>query len=184
MVEGSVARRYARALMDLARETGTVATVEGELRRFHAVYQADGAQLGNALSNPVITLAERHAVLEAVLPRLGFGGLTSNFLRLLLDKDRMAVLADVVREFRALADAEENRVRATVTTAFPMDAAMEAEVAAALSKSTGKNVELTTQVDAQLLGGMVARVGSVVYDASLRTRLDRLQLQISQPVKA
>jgi F-type H+-transporting ATPase subunit delta len=170
--------------MGLAREAGQVAAIERDLRGFADVYGADDAVLGGALSNPIITLGERRGVLDAVLARLGLSPLTGNFLRVVLDKNRMGALPDIVREFRVLADDEANRVRATVTTAFALDAGMEAEVRDSLSRTTGKNVELTTQVDPQLLGGMVARVGSIVYDASLRTRLDRIQLQIAQPVKA
>lgn len=184
MVEGSIGRRYAKAIMGLAREEGRVDAILDELERFQATCSEGDGQLGLALSNPVVTHAERTQLLNAILPRLGLSSTTTNFLHLLSEKDRMGALGDVVREYRVLADQAANRVRATVTTATALDAAMTAEVKAALEKNTGKTVVLETRVDPQLLGGMVARVGSIVYDASFRTRLDRIQLSLSAPVRA
>lgn len=184
MVEGSIGRRYAKALMELAREEGRIDAILGEIERFHAFCHAGDGALAAALQNPVVTHVERASLLTTLLPRLGLSTTTANFLRLLSDKDRMAALADVVREYQALADVAANRVRATVTTAAPLDAAMTAEVKAALEHTTGKTVVLDSKVDPNLLGGMVARVGSVVYDASLRGRLDRLQLSLSAPIRA
>lgn len=184
MVEGSIGRRYAKAVMAIAREEGRVDAILAEIERFHETCQTGEGELAAALSNPVVTHSERASLLAAVLPRLGLSTTTVHFLQLLSEKDRMGSLPDVVREYRALADVEANRVRATVTTATPLDAAMTAEVKAALEQNTGKTVVLETRVDPNLLGGMVARVGSIVYDASFRTRLDRLQLSLSAPIRA
>lgn len=181
MTEGSVARRYARALLDLAREGGLLDRVDADLNAFVAATAGD---LGVVLSNPVFTPSERTAVLDAVLPRLALDPLTVTFLRLVLDKDRMGAIADIHRAYRALADVEANRVRATVTTAAAIDAATERQVVDALSAATGKTVVVTTKVDPSLLGGMVAQVGSRVYDASLRSRLEQLQLSLAAPARA
>jgi F-type H+-transporting ATPase subunit delta len=181
MTEGSVARRYARAFLELARESDALDRVEADLTAFLGLFSGE---LGDAMSNPVFTQAERRAVLDAVLARVDYHPYTLSFLRLLLDKDRMDRLVDVHREFRALADTEAGRVRATVTTAFPMDAALTDAVRASLSATTGKDVVISTRVDPALLGGMVAQVGSRVFDASLRTRLDQLQLSLAAPARA
>ncbi|MFO0002631.1 MAG: ATP synthase F1 subunit delta [bacterium] len=119
-----------------------------------------------------------------MLPGLGLHPHVASFLRLLLDKDRFAALADIAREYRALADAEAGRVRATVTTAAELTPATRDAVANALVRSTGKKVVLETRVDPALLGGLVAQVGGRVYDASLRTRLERLQLSLVNPSQA
>lgn len=184
MIEGSVARRYARALFELARDEGRIDPVAEQLDRFDALARSGDGRLGAVMSNPVYTQAERRAVLDAVIPALGLDPLVARFLRLLLDKDRMAALPDVRRAYRGLADDVAGRVRATVTTAFPLSDELRDQVMQALARATGKQVVLETTVDPSLLGGMVARVGSTLYDASLRTRLDRLQLSLSTPARA
>ena len=118
------------------------------------------------------------------MPGLALHPHTVNFLRLLLDKDRFAALPGVVREYRALSDAEAGRVRATVTTASELSPAMREAVNSALTQTTGKKVLLESRVDPSLLGGLVAQVGGRVYDASLRTRLERLQLTLVNPSQA
>lgn len=179
MIEGSLARRYAKALLELAQETHAVDAVGTQLESFVALCQANDGQLLAAMGNPGFTAAERKGVLDAVLPRLALSPLFVNFIRLVVDKDRFAALPDIAREYRALADTLANRVRATVTTASPASAALQAEIAAALAAATGKQVVLETQVDPTLLGGMVARVGSRLFDASLRTRLETLQVALA-----
>jgi F-type H+-transporting ATPase subunit delta len=96
-----------------------------------------------------------------------------------LEKDRFAALPDIAREYRGIADALAYRVRATVTTATPASPALQGEIARALSIATGKTVVVNATVDPQLLGGMVARVGGRVFDASLRTRLESLQVTLA-----
>jgi F-type H+-transporting ATPase subunit delta len=181
MTEGSISRRYARALLDLGRDNANIDALGADLARF--LENARG-QLLETLSNPVYTRAERRAVLDAVLVRIPLSPLAQNFLRLLLDKERMAALEDIARAYGELADAAAGRVRALVTTASPMSPALQAEVAAALSGSTGQTVVIEARVDSSLLGGITARVGSRFIDASLKGRLERLQLALLTPSAA
>jgi F-type H+-transporting ATPase subunit delta len=182
MTEGSIARRYAKALLEIAREENALDRVGEDLVRMSRTVETSA--LSGVIANPSFTLAERRAVLDAVLPGQALHARTVTFLKLLLDKDRFGALADISREYRALADAELGRVRAVVTTATELTPASRDEVASALSRATGKKVVLDTTVDPTLLGGIVARVGDKVYDASLRTRLDRLQLALTNPSQA
>jgi F-type H+-transporting ATPase subunit delta len=184
MADGSLARRYAKAFLEIAREDGHVDRLGQDLERFWRVCELEQGALAGALSNPVITHAERRTVLDRVLPGLALHHHTVNFLRLLLDKGRFVALGDILREYRALADEEFGRVRAVVTTAAPLDGHTRDAVAAALASATGKKVLVETRVDPSLLGGMVARVGSRVYDASLRSRLERLQLSLASTPQA
>lgn len=179
MIEGSLARRYAKALLSLAAETGKSDEYGAQLDNLVRLCTQPGGDLVQIMANPSFTPSERKQVLEAVLPRLGLDSLVANFVRLVLDKDRFNALPDIAREYGALADAAANRVRATVTTAFAASADAQAEIAAALSASTGKTVIVDSKVDARLLGGMVARVGDRVFDASLRTRLEQLQVSLA-----
>lgn len=184
MTEGSVPRRYARALFELGMEAGIPDRLGGDLERFVALTRLGDGALGAVMANPVYAKSERARVLEQVLPRLALHALTTSFLRLLLEKDRMALVGDILREYQAIADRQANRVRASVATAFELTPAMRDDVSRALTAATGKQVVLETTVDPSLLGGIVARVGSTLYDASLRTRLDRLQLSLSTPARA
>jgi len=181
MVEGSISRRYAKALLDLGREAGTIDALGADIARFAA--QASGVLL-ETLANPVYTGVERRGVLDAVLARLQLSPLACNFLRLLLDKERMDALSDIVRAYGELADDAAGRVRAVVTTSAPMSAEMLREVTEALETSTGKTVVVDARVDASLLGGLTARVGSRLIDASLKGRLERLQLALLTPSAA
>ena len=131
--------------------------------------------LSDSLCSPVFTSEERAGVLEMLLPRLGLHPLTVNLLRLANDKHRFSVIADIADAFTELADEAAGRVRAEVITAEPMSPQVEAEVRAALERSTGKTIRLTTKVDSSLIGGMIAKIGGTVYDSSIRNRLERLK---------
>lgn len=179
MTDGSVARRYAKALLGIALESGSVDRFGADLDKFLATSATGGNMLGDALCNPVFTLEERRAVLERVLPGLQLDKTVANFLRLLLDKRRIDGIAAIVREYRAFADTEANRVRATITSAEPLNAAELAEARRSLEATTGKTVILEAKIDRTLIGGVVAQVGSRVYDASIRSRLERLSLSLS-----
>jgi F-type H+-transporting ATPase subunit delta len=182
MVDGSLARRYARALLDIGRERGNVDALGADLGRFLEVGRIGG--LLETLANPVYTQVERRRVLEAVLAKMTLTPVAANFLRLVLDKDRMAAFPDIVRAYGALADEHAGRVRATVTTAAPVSDAHRAALTSALAASTGKQVVLTAVVDPTLLGGMTVRVGSKLIDASLKSRLEALQLSLLHPSAA
>ncbi len=179
MTEGSIGRRYAKALFGLAVDDGTVDAVGAELEALLAAATANDGQVMAVMVNPGFTSPERRAVLDAVIPRLSLSPVVTNFVHLVLDKDRFAALPNIAREYRALADEAANRVRATVITAAPATPALQASVSRALGAATGKNVIVEMQVDPNLLGGMVARVGSKLYDASLRTRLEEIQVTLA-----
>lgn len=184
MTEGSVSRRYAKALLQIAQEVNAVDRYGNDLEKFWDVARLENRLLANALANPVFTKPERKLVLERVLPGMNLDNTVCNFLRLLLDKNRMDGMEGIVREYRAFADIEANRVRATVTTSAPLEATARDRVQRALEISTGKSVVLDARVDPTLLGGMVAQVGSRVFDASLRSRLERLALTLTDPARA
>ena len=186
MAEGSLPRRYAKALLEIGRDEKLVDRFGEDLARFGRTASAgEGSdRIASVMSNPVFTHEERRKVLESVLPGLALHPHVINFLRLLLDKNRFESLFDIVLAYRDLADVEAGRVRATVTTATELGPALREQVSRALAESTGKKVVLESKVDPSLLGGMVATVGGRVYDASLRTRLERLQLSLVHPSQA
>ena len=182
MVAGSLARRYARALLDIGRERGNVDALGADLVRFLEVGRL--GSLLDTLANPVYTQVERRRVLDAVLVKVTVDPVAANFLRLVLDKNRMAAFPEIVRAYGELADVHGGRVRATVTTASVVSETHRAALTAALAASTGKHVVLTAVVDPSLLGGMTVRVGSKLIDASLKSRLEALQLSLLHPSAA
>lgn len=178
MSDHTVARRYANALIEVATEADAIDTVSADLDRFVALLEQPENPLGPALYSPVFTAEERERVLDEVLPRLNLHPMSRNLLKLTNDKGRLPLIASIARAYRDLADARAGRVRVRVATAEPLTPQIETEVRMALERLTGKDVLLETSVDPTLLGGMVARVGSTVYDSSLRTRLQTLKRRL------
>ena len=175
MANGSLARRYAKALIALGQETGSVEAIAGDLDTFSEVLDLGDGALRAALSNPGMTTTERAAVLGDVLAKVKLGDTAANFMRLLVDKNRFMVFDDIRRATHEMADEIAGRVQATVTTASDLTPAMCKEVQAALEAATGKTVVIDFQTDKGLIGGMVAQVGDISYDASVASRLNALQ---------
>ena len=175
MSSGALSRRYARALLELGKDAGQIDPFAADLAAFSAAMAAGGGMLSGALLNPGLTTAERRAVMDAVLEKMALSPMVTNFLRLLVDKNRLMLFADIGEAYQAMADVEAGRVRATVTTAAALDAAAAQQIKAVLERSTGKSVLVDYQVDPELIGGVVARVGDTVYDASIRARLREMK---------
>lgn len=175
MAEGSLGRRYARALVSLGQEGNCVERLDRDLSAFAELLDQENGALRTALTNPGLTHVERRTVLDQVLGRIQLHPHVRNMLRLLGDKSRFLAFDDIRRAYSELADELAGRVRATVTTARPLGLSLRAQVQNALAKSTGKEVVVTFETDAELIGGMVARVGDKVYDASVRMHLAELE---------
>lgn len=170
MASGSLARRYAKAIIEL----GNTDKIAGDLRSLSKAMK-DSAELQQALTNPAIRRADRRKVLDALLQRIVSHGLTKNLVYLLLDGERLGALPAISRELDAMIEAKGGRVAAEVTSARPLDPAQLSQITAALEKLSGKKVEVTSKHDPELLGGVVAKVGDRVYDGSLRTSLRDLR---------
>jgi len=175
MANGSLARRYARALVALGQENDSVDRLVQDLDAFDAVLDVGEGELRGVLSNPGLTNIERKSIIEQVLEKLSLDGNTNNFLRLLVDKNRFLAFDDIRQATHEMADELAGRVRATVTTAAELSPSMAAAVQTSLEETTKKSVVIDFLVDPGLIGGMVAQVGDISYDASIRTRLESLQ---------
>lgn len=173
MLDVSVARRYARALIEIASQEGRHEKVGAELEGIaHALSTQDAR---NVLVNPAFAKSQRRAVVMAVAKQLALSPLTVNFLSLLVDRQRIDELEQVARVYRDLLDERVGRVRATVTSALPLGPDELAKVQEALAQATRKSVLLESQTDPAIIGGLVAQVGTVVWDGSLKTQLERLR---------
>ena len=175
MADRTIARRWARAFIDLADEADKIDPMGEELQKALDAVQTGEGQALQVLSNPIFTHDERRNVLDRILGEIKLQGPTANMLRLLLDKGRFAELPAIVELYTDLADERAGRERVVVETAQPLTPQLEAEVRAMLEKVTGKTILLDARVRPELIGGLVARVGSKVYDASVKSRLHTLK---------
>ena len=178
MVNVSVARRYARALFELtASRSDKVLAELGAL----ATALSDSRELADISTNPAYTRAQRTAVVEAVMAKMG--GLDespANMLRLLVDRGRLPYLPDVARLYRDQADTRAGRLRGKVVSARPLSPEALSNLEHKLEQAVQRDVVLEATVDPSLLGGVAAHVGSVVYDGSLRTQLEDLRRELRQ----
>lgn len=180
MVNVSIARRYARALLEVASESNTLSETTEQLTSFAQALQKN-QELADILLNPAFTRTQRTAVVEG-LSRAA-GGLTpavGNLMRLLVDRGRLGYLPDIARVFLDMADQRAGVLRGKVTSAVPLSPESVQKLQQALEKLTQRKVQLQSKVDPKVLGGLSAQVGSVVYDGTLRSQLDELKRTLSQ----
>lgn len=174
MITVSIARRYARALLDLAVEQNALepvgASLDAVARAFHG-----SAELRDLMANPAVTPANRQSVLAQILGKLGAHPLAVNLLRLMIDRGRAVYIEATAREFAGMLDERLGRLHAKVTSAVPLDAAAVEKIRAQLTAVTAKKVSVESAVDPSLLGGVVAQVGSMTFDGSLATQLQTLR---------
>jgi len=174
---GSVARRYAKALFGLGVDQGAYDKFGQELDALVRTYD-QSADLRLALENPVIKPAEKQAILRALLPRIAPSLPVQRFAQLLLERGRFPMLRAIARAYRELADARAGQVRASVTAAEALGPADLDRVRRALEKRTGRKVIIESSVDPGLIGGIVARVGDLVLDGSVRTQLEEMRRRL------
>jgi F-type H+-transporting ATPase subunit delta len=177
--ENEVGERYAQALFELARDGDVLDKVRGDLAGLHAALNTSG-ELRRAISSPVIPAEDKGKVLVSVAMKLEADMLTLKFLGLLSENRRAAVLPAVITGFERLYAQYHGIVAAEVTTAVKLSAAQAKGVAKALASSLGREPEISTIVDPAILGGIKVRVGSRLYDASLKTKLDSLKFALKR----
>lgn len=174
MSANAIARRYAKALVQLAAEEGAVEVFQGELARVAALFSAS-PELGSLLSNPAYGIEAKLDILKDVAAKLALSGTIGNFLLLLQERNRMACLTAIISCYSVLADELSGVVRPVITSALPLGDAQVAEIKAALEKSTGKTVAMTIEIDPSLIGGVVTKIGDKVLDGSVKTQLTRIE---------
>jgi F-type H+-transporting ATPase subunit delta len=169
-----VARRYARAVLDLGVELGQLDTIVDEMSAFAAAWEAS-PELRNAIENPLVAHAAKKAVIGELADRLVASPTTRHTLLLLVDRRRAKALPYVAQALREFADARKGLLRAEVTTAAPLSEVYYARLQAQLETMTGKKVVVDRRTDPALIAGVVTRIGDRVLDGSLRTRLQSLR---------
>ncbi len=180
MVNVSIARRYARALLDVATEAARSDAVSEQLSTFSGAL-AQNRELADVLFNPAYSREQRARVVEALLKALGpVEPVLANTLRLLVDRNRLIYLPDIARLYRDMADAQAGRVRGHVTSAVPLSPETLQSLSGTLKTLTQRNVVLEAKVDPKVLGGVAAQVGSTLYDGTLRTQLEQMRRELKQ----
>jgi F-type H+-transporting ATPase subunit delta len=172
-----VADRYARAIFELGVETGQLAPITEQLRRFAQVYLGS-AELRAVLDNPIIEQEKRDGVLADVAARLGLMGNALNLVKLLAARKKLRIVPEVARRLDRLGDEKAGVVRATVTSARPMPDSFYQQLVSELEAVTSRKIVLDRREDPTLIAGFVTRIGDNTIDGSLRGRLNEIERQL------
>jgi F-type H+-transporting ATPase subunit delta len=173
----TVARRYAVALADVVLKSGETETIKNELKIWEDLIKSNN-NLQTAFANPAIAHTGKEKVLEGLLAKTKPSKTTANFLRVLLRNSRLTELGAINEKFASVLDERGGIVAAEVISARPLSEVEKAEFQTNLTKMTGKKVNLNFKTDENIIGGVVTRVGSTVYDSSVKTQLENLKQQL------
>jgi F-type H+-transporting ATPase subunit delta len=174
VADNDIASSYATALIEALKTPDDVLQVGSDLELVASLYR-DVPALPRMLDNPGQPFVRRRDVLEGMFTRMDLHPVTRRFLHLVLEKGRVREVPNIVAQFQRLRDAKLQVSSAEVVTAVPLDEAQKSDWEHTLSRITGRKVRVTYKTDGALLGGALTRVGSVVYDGSLRTQLSRIR---------
>ena len=181
MTLSAVATRYASALADVVSPGASGLSPEAalnELRAFEAALNESG-ELKNALISPAVPVGRKRAVVGRIGDIVKISPITRNFLFVLIDHRRIASLTDILHSFELIMDERLGFARAEVSSARELTEAQRAAMNAQLERLTGKRIRMRFAVDESLIGGAVARIGSTVYDGSVRGQLQTLERRLS-----
>ena len=171
--------RYASALFELAGEAGARADVDKDLGRFEALLDASD-DLVSLVRSPVYSTKEQVRAVAAVLDKAGIAGLARSFICLVASNRRLFAVADMIRGYRALLAHARGEVGAEVVSATKLTQEQLGALVQSLKEAVGSDVRVDTKVDANLLGGLIVKVGSQMVDSSLKTKLDTLRIAMKE----
>jgi F-type H+-transporting ATPase subunit delta len=178
MPSRSAATRYAKALLDVASSDADAAGLDRDLAAVTAAMH-DHRELRQALTSPSVPAAAKRKVVATLGDRLGLAAVSRRTLDLLAERDRLGELDDVLAIYRERLLARRKIQRAEVRSAVPLSAEATAAIAAQLGAATGTTVKVDAVVDPSLIGGVMATVGSTVYDGTVKTQLEKLRRQLT-----
>ena len=171
-----LARRYAKALFSLGKEDGKNEQYSEVLNAIAELYQDESVE--NALVNPLYPVEARQKVMAKIGELAKADAIMTRFLDLLVEKKRADILPDIAAEMRIMVDQEQNISHGSVVSAIELDDALKGKIQQALEKITGNKVILETSVDPSIIGGVIAKVGDLVLDGSIKTQLNGLKESI------
>jgi len=173
----TIARRYGSALADVVLKTGETHTVKSELTLWATMIESN-ASLYDVISNPAIQHAQKERLLESLIERTRPSRTTANFLRIMLRNGRLQEIVAVKNKFEDELEERGGIVSAEVTSARELPDNERSELRAHLERLTGKQVNVNFSIDQDIIGGVVTRIGSTVYDGSIKTKLENLREQL------
>lgn len=173
----TIARRYSSALADVVIKSGETDMVKSELRSWEMLFTAN-VQLAEVFSNPAVPYANKKGILDQIIAKVRSGQTTGNFLRVLLQNNRLVDLNAIIKRFEAELEERSGNAVAKVTAARELTDGEKAELIASLARSTGKNVKPEYIVDQNIIGGIITQIGSTIYDGSVRTQLENLREEL------
>jgi len=169
----TVARRYASALADVVIERREEREVQAEIKDWASMIDGN-PHLKEVFANPTVAYEQKRTVLEELISRTRVRETTGSFLRVLLTNQRLAQLPEIAERFGQILDERGGIVAAEITTARPIPEELKKNLHDALASATGRTVRLTFATDEAIIGGVVARIGSTIFDGSVENHLDRL----------
>lgn len=174
MINNTLARRYAKALVQIGSEDGLIDRFRDELTAIERVFSAN-ADLKAVFANPAFTSEQKKEIMKELIAKVNCSELVGNFLLLLVDKNRVAFLDQIVHTYATLADEQSGIIRPVIRTAFALDDSQIASIQSALEKKSGKKVIPQVTVDQSILGGVITQIGDTAFDSSVKTQLKRIQ---------
>jgi F-type H+-transporting ATPase subunit delta len=181
MANQAIAARYAKALFEVSLKEADPRLVEQQLSAFAGLMTVH-KDLQHVLTNPAVPVTKKQAVVKALVDRQGAVPVVARTLILLASRDRLALLPDLLANYRERLLDRDGVVRAEVTTSVPLSPEQQAEIERGLAAVTGKRVTMTIRVDPAIIAGVVAKVGGVVYDASVATQLRKIRTVMTDAV--
>lgn len=169
-----VAKRYARALLEIGKDDGRMEQYGQELGQVAELF-GTSPELEQVLANPAIDFAERKGLLNTFLDKLGLSAIVINFFRLLMDRGRIAATKDISAVYSRLMDQEKGITRAEVVSAAPLSEQEVSRLKEVLTKLAGSEVVVEIKEDSSLIGGVRARIGDLVLDGSVKSQLETLK---------
>lgn len=178
MISGSIARRYAKALLGIAIEQRAHEKFRSELEQFATMYTSN-VEFKNAMDNAIFPLSQRQSVIQTLAQKLSLSKPVTNLAEMLLARGKFSYFPMILKEFQTLSDRHMGRIRGKLTTVSKVDVTTELRIQTALEKISSQKVVLDKQEDPSLLGGFVLQLGDVVYDGSIISQLQHLRQRLS-----
>jgi F-type H+-transporting ATPase subunit delta len=176
----TAALRYARAVLEVGiKEQADLEGLERDLAAFAGLL-SDHPALAKVLLNPAVPVPRKRAAVVELTTRMQPAAIVGKLLVMLAERDRLVLLPDLLASYRDLLLEHRNVVRAELTTAIPLDPARAAAIEQQLARATGRTVTLQTRTDPAIIGGLVARIGSTVYDGSVTRQLEKMKERLTE----
>jgi len=174
LINSKIPRRYARSLMSLGQEEGQYEVYGQNLQEF-ADFCAANDEFFRVVSNQVFAVEDRKKIVERILEKSSFPDMVKNFLRLLMDKNRIGAIKDIMDHYSKLTDEISNITRAQVITAKPLKGDAVDRLVLALKALTSREIKIEVSEDASIMGGLIVKAGDLVLDGSVKTQLEGLR---------